>query len=222
MFGSVHVTCKVAAETWTSVPAFGEAFTMFGLCLTRIDEFAQKQAEISRSATEEMQHCRESMCEAAAAIAGAMRAYAISNNELELAGKVDPSRSALLAGRDRVSAERCQTIHRLASEKVADLAEHGVTAAKLKSLQVKIDAYSACLQRPRQIITESKTTTAQMEAEIATANQLLVDGLDRLVLQFKDAAPEFYANYTNARVVVHNAAGRDIGTSTPQPQPKAT
>ena len=55
------------------------------------------------------------------------------------------------------------------------------------------------MQRPRQIIAESKTATAQLEAEIETADQLLTDSLDRLVLQFKDSEPEFYNNYTNAR-----------------------
>ncbi len=161
------------------------------------------------------------MCNAALVIAGAVRAFAVANSDLELAGKVDYSRSVLLGGRDRASAEKCQLIHRLATEQVADLAEHGVTVAKLKALQAKIDGYVTCLQRPRQIIAGSKTATAQFEAEIAVADQLLADGLDRLVLQFKDSDPEFYGNYANARAVVNNASGRDSGTDAATPQPKA-
>ena len=178
-----------------------------GACLRQ----AQKQAERSTGATADKRRCRESMCDAALVIAGAVRAYAIDNDNLELAGKVDFSLTTLLGGRDRAGAEKCQTIHQLASEKVGNLSEHGVTPAKLKSLQTKIDAYRACLQRPRQIIAESKTATAQLEAEIEVADQLLTDSLDRLVLQCKDSEPEFYNNYTNARAIVNNASGRSSG-----------
>ena len=93
-----------------------------------------------------------------------------------------------------------------------------MTAAKLKSLQGKIDDYAACVQRPRQIISEAKTATAQLEAEIEVADRLLADGLDKLVLQFKDSEPEFYNNYTNARIIVDNASGHDSGESPAQPK----
>jgi len=216
MFTSVKLACAENSAIWASVPAFGAAFAKFNTCVERIQEFAQKQAERSTGATADKRRCRESMCDAALVIAGAARAFAIDNNNLELAGKVDFSRSTLLGGRDRTSAEKCQTIHRLASENLGDLTEHGVTPAKLKGLQTKIDAYMACLQRPRQIIAESKTATAQLEAEIETADQLLTDSLDRLVLQFKDSEPEFYNNYTNARAIVNNASGRSSGEDSAQ------
>ena len=218
MFGSVALACDKAAKIWASLVAFVAAYDKFKNSLERIKEFAQKQAEASKGATEFKKYCRQSMCEAAQVIAGAVHSHATENNDVELAAKVDVSLSSLLTGRDRVSAEKCQSIHRLASEKVADLAEQGVTAAKLKSLQTKIDDYTACLQRPRQIISEVKTATAQLEAEIETADQLLADGLDRLVLQFKDSEPEFYNNYLNARVIVDNASGHDSGEATPQPK----
>lgn len=221
MFRSVKLTCEGAADVWSSVPAFGTAFEKFSTCVEQIQEFAQKQAEVSRGATADKQRCREAMCDAALVIGGAVRAYAVDASDMELADNVGFSRSALLGGRDRSSAEKCQTIHRLATENVEDLAEHGVTAAKLKALQTKIDAYVACLQRPRQIIAESKTATARLESEIEKADVLLVDGLDRLVLHFKDSAPEFYSNYVNARVIVNNASGRDSSAEVIPPQSKA-
>jgi hypothetical protein len=218
MFTSVKLACAEDAAIWAGVPAFGAAFAKFSECVDRIEEFAQKQAERSNGATADKKRCRESMCDAAQVIAGAVRAYAIDNDDLELAGKVDFSRSTLLGGRDRTSSEKSQTIHRLASDKVAELSDHGVTAAKLKSLQTKIDAYVACLQRPRQIIAASKTATAQLESEIETADLLLTDSLDGLVLQFKDSEPAFYNNYTNARAVVNNASGRNSGEDPAQPK----
>ena len=218
MFTAVKAVCEGASTVTGTVPAFGVSFEKFTTCVERIQRFSEKQAKGSSGATADKQRCREWMCDAALVIAGAVRAYAIDNNNLELAGKVDFSRSTLLGGRDRASAEKCQTIHRLAVEKVAELTEHGVSTAKLKSLQAKIDAYVGCLQRPRQIITENKTATAQLEAEIETADQLLADGLDRLVLQFKDTEPEFFNNYTNARAIVNNASGRDSGEVPAQPK----
>ena len=166
MFRSVKLACQQASAVWGGVAAFGASFEKFNTCLERIQEFSQKQAEVSKGATLNKKNCRKSMCAAALVIAGQVHACATENNELELAGKVDVSLSTLLEGRDRASAERCQTIHRLASEKVAKLAEQGVNAAKLKSLQTKIDDCVARLQRPRQIISEGKTATGQLEVEI--------------------------------------------------------
>lgn len=211
MFTSVKLACEQASAVWSSVPAFGSAFGKFTACVERIEEFAQKQATVSTGATEDKKNCRKSMCTAALVVAGAVHAFATENNNLELARKVDVSFSSLLAGRDRTSAEKCQTIHRLATEHVAELSEHGVTGAKLKALQTKIDDYAKCLQRPRQIISESKTATGQLETEIEAADGLLSDHLDRLILQFADSDPEFYNNYTNARAIVNNASGRDTG-----------
>ena len=191
-----------------TVPAFVTDFTEFTAGVARIEALSKKRAEPITGIAENKQFCREQMCKAAAAIAGAVHSWATGNNNLEVAAKVDFSYSSLLAGRDRASAEKCQNVHKSATENLASLGEHGVTAAKLKALQTKIDGYSDCLSKPRSAIRSNKTATQQLEAEFAAADKLLNDSLDKLALQFEASYPQFFQDWQNARNIVDNAATR--------------
>ena len=148
------------------------------------------------------------MCKAGAAIAGAVHSWAVKNNDLDLAAKTDFSYSDLLDGRDRASAEKCQNVHKAATENLASLGQHGVTAAKLTKLQQKIDAYTECVTKPRAAIQSNKTATQQLESEFAGADKLLHESLDKLALQFEVSHPHFFQDWQNARVIVDNAATR--------------
>ena len=70
------------------------------------------------------------------------------------------------------------------------------------------------------LLLQALSAPAQDYRLIDLGDGLLTDQLDKLVLQFKDSEPEFYNNYTNARVIVDNASGRDSGEGA-QPQIKA-
>jgi len=169
---------------------------------------------------ENKQFCREQLCKAAAAIAGAVHSWATKNNNRELAAKANFSYSSLLAGRDRSSAEKCQNVHKAATENLDSLTQHGITTSKLKSLQQKIDAYVECLPKPRAAIGANKTATQQLEAEFAAADRLLNDSLDKLALQFEASHPQFFQDWYNARAIVDSAATRS-GEEGPAPTAKA-
>jgi hypothetical protein len=199
-----------------TIPAFVADFEEFTAGVERIEALSKKRAEPTRGLAENKQFCREQMCKAGAAIAGAVHSWAAKNNNLELAAKVDFSYSDLLGGRDRASAERCQNVHKAAKENVASLGEHGVTAAKLTDLQRKIDEYRDCLTKPRSAINSNKTATQQLEAEFVVTDKLLNDSLDKLALQFEATHPQFYQDWFNARVIVDNAATRPDEAAGPQ------
>jgi hypothetical protein len=59
---------------------------------------------------------------------------------------------------------------------------------------------------PRTAIVSGKTITRQLANEFRAAEQLLTEGLDRLVGQFKEAAPAFVSDYFSARTVVNKCA----------------
>src|SRR5436190_22980842 len=98
MFRSVKLACEQASTVWASVPAFGASFDKFTTSVKRIQGFSEKQAEESKGATANKKSCRKSMCDAALVIAGAVHAFATDSSDLELAGKVDVSLTALLGG----------------------------------------------------------------------------------------------------------------------------
>jgi len=208
MYLSVQKVGEANSEAIATVPAFTADFDEFAAGVDRIEALSKKRAEPITGIAENKQFCREQLCKAAAAIAGAVHSWATKNNNREVAAKVNFSYSSLLAGRDRSSAEKCQNVHKAATENLGSLAEHGVTAAKLKALQQKIDAYSECLPKPRAAIGSNKTATQQLETEFTAADRLLNDSLDKLVLQFESSHPQFFSDWQNARAIVDSAATR--------------
>jgi len=86
---------------------------------------------------------------------------------------------------------------------------------------------SASLASPRVSIVSGKSATRKLVAEFKAADELLNEGLDNLVPQFKDEEPAFVADYFSARTIVDNASRSENGattasvTSVPQSQSKA-
>lgn len=201
--------CKQAQSTWSSLKAFKDKFTKFS---TRVETLArlklQQEAGTSGIAAQK-QSCREQACAAAAVVAAAVRAWAEDEGNLTVAGKVKYSYSDLVGGRDTTSQDRCQTVQDVAEEVVASLKDYGVDADVLEDLQEKIDAYAACITKPREAVATGKTITKQIEKEFKAADGLLTNGLDELILSFRTTAPTFYEDYRNARAVVNRAATRD-------------
>ena len=191
-----------------TIPAFVTDFNDFKGCAGRIKGLSKQRAEPTKGIALDKKSCREQMCKSAAIIAGAVHSYAVKNNNLELAAKVNVSYSALYAGRDTGSGEKCQNVHQAATENLAALGEHGVTAVKLGTLQELIDDFNDCVPKPRAAIGTNKTATTQLEAEFAAADSLLTDRLDKLALQFEQSHPQFYREWLSARVIVDLAASR--------------
>jgi hypothetical protein len=211
--------CKQAQSTWTGLKAFKDKFQKFSAKVETLSQFKLQQEAGTTGIAAQKQQCREEACAAAAIVAAGVRAWAEDQGDLVTLGKVDYSYSDLLGGRDTASKDRCQTVQDVAEEHVESLGDHGVDADVLEDLQDKIDAYAACISKPREAVATGKTLTAQIEKEFEAADRLLTKGLDELSQKFKKSAPAFHQDYWNARKVVDTAATRDAeegGASGPQ------
>lgn len=215
--------CKQAQSTWTGLKAFKDKFTKFSTRVETLGRLKLQQEAGTTGIAAQKQACREQACSAAAVVAAAVRAWAEDAGNLTVAGKVNYSYSDLVGGRDTASQDRCQTVQDVAEEVVASLKDYGVDADVLEDLQERIDAYAACISKPREAVATGKTLTKQIEKEFAAADALLTTGLDELILSFKATSPTFYEDYRNARAVVNRAATRDTVEPdvTVVPQPKA-
>ncbi len=197
--------CKQAQSTWTGLKAFKDKFQKFSTRTETLARLKLQQEAGTTGIAAQKQQCREEACTAAAAV----RAWAEDEGNLTIVGKVSYSYSDLVGGRDTASQDRCQTVQDVAEELVASLKDYGVDADVLEDLQEKIDAYAACISKPREAVATGKTLTTQIESEFKAADALLVTGLDELILSFRTTAPTFYEDYRNARAVVNRAATRD-------------
>ena len=223
MYRAVQQTLDDHEETWTTLPAFARKVVQFNGAVDSIDELAQTQASLSGAANEKA-GALEALADAAFTIAGAVRSYAVDSDDQTLAGRVDFSRTDITRGRDNAVVARCKDIHAAATENLAALADFGVTADKLAKLKKKIDAFNTLQPAPRKKISKRSAATKALPGYFSDADEALVEGLDKLIVQFKEAAPEFVNEYETSRVIVDTAGGRastDPKTAPGKDLPKA-
>ncbi len=145
-------------------------------------------------------------------VAGALMAYASTNNNNTLLNKAKISENTFAKARDDLRDDIAQGMHDEANAVLAQLADYGVTAATLSALQTRIDAYRMAIASPKMAIGERSTHTGLLKQEFARADALVKNRLDGLVRQFEETDATFVANYRNARKIT------DTGS---QPTPPA-
>lgn len=139
-------------------------------------------------------------------VAGAAMAYAEAKKNPGLAEEMNISASELRNYRDAVVAQRCQGVHAAATTNLAALADYGVVAADLTDLQTDIDAYLALVASPRTKIVTRSTKTAELGALIRDTSKLLDRRMDMVMRGFTVSKPEFFSQYTKARMIIDPAS----------------
>ena len=201
-FLTLKPVCDRNHSTWAGHTAFAALYARFGDVLTLILALATKTSQNLTGIAQLKKQLRGEMGGAAFEIAQAVSAWATFTKNLEAQAKVNFTLPALLGGRDFESAAKCQTVFDVASANVKELGGHGVTAKKLTALADKIAAYNEIIKEPRVAIVGRKGANEQLAEAFAEAEQIVGEGLDKLIGQFSAANPEFVADYRHARVVV--------------------
>ena len=194
-------------------------------CLENIDTLSAQQAQLSsKGVTADKQAKRQRLVAATLAVSKPARAWALENENAEVAQTMSVSATALLRGSAKDATDLSQGVYDTASATAtaAALASHRVTTAKLKALQDAIKKFAAAVPIPRQKITSRKSATQRLELEFSEAERCLTEGLDLLIDQFQADYPEFVAEFKNARVVADGPTATKPELSVVQPEVKVT
>ena len=97
---------------------------------------------------------------------------------------------------------RCRIILISANENVDALGNYGITAAKLTKLPGAIAAFDSIKTAPRQNRVTQSVAAQLVQQMIRAVVGIVRDQLDGLMLQFKEVNPNFYEEYSAARVMV--------------------
>jgi hypothetical protein len=219
-YKAVQVVLETHEPIWTTLPAFGKAVTEFNGIVENINTQAQIQLESEQASEEKLSVLRE-LGAAAYAISGAVQAYAVEVGDLALEARVDFSRTSIILGKEDEVISRCWAIHAVATAQLANLADNGVTAAKLTAFKKKIEAFETVQPKPRNRVNKGSAATRTLEGLFRDAGTVLRKRMDKLVTQFAESSPEFVKEYESARVVVdvRGPAKAKKNTPTPTPQP---
>lgn len=188
--------------TWNTVPAFVAAKNEFNANIKAMEDSLALQLRDITGHTEAKAVAKDAMIAPTVLVAGGVMAWASFTGNEGLAEEMNVFPSELLKYRDSVVAQRCQYVSDAANANIASLADYGVTAADVTALQSRIDAYLVLVQQPRNVITARMGATSEIALLVRDTKKLLSRRLDMMMRQFIASAPEFYRQYTNARIII--------------------
>lgn len=125
-----------------------------------------------------------------------------------LANKVRVRPSAFRVVRPEQRVQLAQMIHDAVVPVVAQLADHGVTAATLTSLQAAVDAAQRVLSAPREATVSRRAATEQLRDAFRAVDAVVENHFEPLLFPLKETHPEFYRRYKAARMIVDRTGGR--------------
>ncbi len=203
---------------WTTLTGFADSVDDLDTQLAVITSLAQVQAAPNGGAALK-KSAKDSLLGTAYQVAAATRAYAVVNNDVELAAQLDYSESDLGEGRPQEVVVRCRNVWSTATDNQAASAAFGVTPAKLTNLKKRIDDYEAANPKPREGRAATKAATTTLPTTFAQLDEILNDCLDGLMAQFRESEAEFYNEYFAARRIVNVPGRAKKTTPTPVPTP---
>jgi len=165
------------------------------------------------------------MCKAANIIAGAVAAYAHKASDNQMLTRVDTTLGTLRGGRGQDSRDKCSDILDAATANLAALADYEIKQADLDNLEQLIGDYDELAPQPRNAIGSAKGAGQASDAAFDRADGILNNGIDKLMLKYEDTNPDFFRDYTNARIIIDRPGGRGNGNGNnppPSPPPPAT
>lgn len=191
---------------WSGTAAMVTLKTEFDANITSIEAALAVQVKDITGHTKAKAVALDTMINKTLQVAGAAMAYAEATKNPGLAEEMNLSASELRNYRDAVVAQRCQGVHVSATTNLAALAGYGVAAADLTELQANIDAYLALVASPRTKIVTRSTKTAELGALIRDTSKLLDRRMDMVMRGFMVSQPDFYSQYTKARMIIDPAS----------------
>lgn len=183
-------------------PAFQTAVNKLKATNTAIAGTAQQKSGALTGIAADKSNAKQTLCQIASTIAGAVSAYASANRSETLKQEMNLPVSTLARSRDEALAPRCQMIHDRADENKDALADYGISRTQLSNLQTAIDNYSAETTKPRTAVTQRKTANVNLAALFKENDDILKNQLDKLVELYRPDHPDFVQTYESARIIV--------------------
>ena len=202
MFRATQKHCNDNPAIVATVPAFATTLTAFNSKVSAIISTAQQEDLVTKGIAVDKSVAKKTLCQLAADVAAPIFAFASASANNTLKQEVNFSFSDLFKTKDDILAPRCQNFKDLGTANLAALAPYGLTAASLTALQTTIDGYQAKVPTPRNSSAQKKTIRENLKKLIAEAGTVLKEQMDKTVVGFKSAHPDFVSTYKANRVII--------------------
>jgi hypothetical protein len=201
MFLAVFLVVNANILVWQTLMAFATVFGKFKIKLTDIEDANETATKDIKGFAKNKKEKRTAMKNTAMWLKGAVQAYAKAVGDTILFESVNFAPSKIMSGKSSTSLARAQVIYEAANANVAALANYGITPADVADYLSAIQDFQACISTPKDAISQRFVAHKQLTTFINEADSMLLDEMDKLMDNFKDSAPQFYAQYFENRKI---------------------
>lgn len=201
MYKSTQTCCANHQVIIDSTPQLKAAVVLLGTKLAAIEVQHAKLATIIAGFAAEKEHLRDEMISQAEAIAGMLYALGVTTDDtsLQVQSRFSFSDFVLMTSED--VADTCRMIYSLAADRIAELPGYGLRAEGLDAFSDAIDDYRLLIDKPKAAIATQVGVRKQLDALHAETDALLRGRMDKLIIQFREAQPEFVDIYKSSRMI---------------------
>jgi ribosomal protein L13E len=200
-FRNTSLTCYEYRAITATVPAFETNRLLLDTKISAITHLAAAEKEVRMGVGKSKQISQDVVCMVASDAASLAYAYAstISNQPLKAIMGVT------ITGLKRLSKEELvgvlTNIKKGVQANLKELETFGLSATHANLLNMAIDDYTNQVAKPQNARTVLTTYTKGIKQLIKETDTLLKEQLDKLIVCFKNAHPEFVAKYKASRTI---------------------
>lgn len=202
MYHAVSLVCQTHTSAWDTTPAFVQGYDAFVAKVTALEQQAYQHTQSLVGVRENKDVFRETTIEKAEVIANALRSLAAFSGNSMLKSAMRFQHTQLEKSNATRLIQYLDSIIEAAGSHIIELPDYGVSQTKLDELIVLRDQLTHQLSATRNALVVRKSLTTNLEQLAKEIDQLLKNALDKLVLVLKADSPQFFLQYTAARVIV--------------------
>jgi hypothetical protein len=202
MFLSTQETLDANSPLWTMIPVLLQVKNNLDELIQRIADVNEKTVSNSKSVTASKEIALNGMMQKAVSISGILQAYAAITGNVKLAGKVKLTKSDIIQARETDVEALVAPIIKEARKELANITDFGASEAMVVELETSLDDFKTQIGQPRTVRNQAFAAITLLDELFDTANVVVKDKLDKLMIQFKYTQTEFYSEYERARTIV--------------------
>ena len=186
----------------SSIVALLAVFNLLKGKVANIDALLQQYAEVLKGIAQQKKQARLTLAEITFTILKGAKAWAIANNNLELAAQFTTSFSNLNRMKFETLSEKVGNWITVITPLGGSLTDYNITAAMLTDWQTAADDFNALLNAPQSAIKDHKTLGKTITTSINDAMTLTREQIDGIVATLMQQEPDYYNGYRTQREII--------------------
>lgn len=202
MFLATQECLDSNSPLWNMIPMLLTSKNNFDELIQRIADVNEKTISNSKAITVDKAKALQNLVEKAVTISGILQAFAAITGNIKLAGKVSITKSDITKIRETDVEAVIAPIIKAARNRLAELVDYGLSEDMVLELETSLDDFNTQIGQPRTVRNQAFAAMTLMDELFDTANDILKNKLDKLMIRFKFTNIEFYSEYERARTIV--------------------